>query len=94
MLEPSPNSGTLVLPMMIEPAAFMRSTMMASAAGTKSLKMREPCVVRMPLVAARSLIACGKPCMPAAIMAARQLLVARLGLRNEIAAVLQRRRWR
>ena len=52
--------------------------------------MREPCVVRMPLVAVRSLIAWGKPCIQPRIFAARKLLVARLGLRNQIAAVLQR----
>ena len=32
-----PNSGVLVLPMMMPPAAFTRSTMMSSSSGTSSL---------------------------------------------------------
>ena len=40
-----PNSGVLVLPMMMPPAAFTRSTMMSSSSGTSSLNMREPRVV-------------------------------------------------
>jgi hypothetical protein len=63
LCEPRPNSGVLVLPMMMEPAAFMRSTKIASASGTKSLSSGEPCAVGMPFVAARSLMACGKPCI-------------------------------
>src|SRR5207247_5590988 len=47
--------------MIIAPAALSLSTKSASCAGTKSLYMREPYVVRIPAVNARSLTANGKP---------------------------------
>ena len=59
--EPRPNSGVLVLPMTMQPAAFMRCTISESAAGTKSLNSGEPEVLRMPAVGTMSLIACGRP---------------------------------
>ena len=57
-----PISGVLVLPRMIAPDARIRSVTMSSASGTLSLKMRDPLVVRMPLVAFRSLMDMGMPC--------------------------------
>src|SRR4051812_20952711 len=59
--EPAPNSGVLVFPMVIAPAALWRSTITASVSGKKSLKIGEPNVVRMPLVGVRSLCATGRP---------------------------------
>src|SRR3954468_1620927 len=55
--DPAPNSGVLVFPMVIAPAALWRSTITASASGMKSLKIGDPNVVRMPLVGVRSLCA-------------------------------------
>ncbi len=40
--EPSPNSGVLVLPMKIAPAARIRATPTESACGTCSRKIGEP----------------------------------------------------
>ena len=60
--DPAPNSGVLVLPMVIAPAWRMRSTSSESSDGTKSLKIGEPKVVRIPLVICRSLCAIGRPC--------------------------------
>ena len=59
--EPAPNSGVFVLPTVIAPAARSRSTMSASSSGTKSAKMGDPKVVRMPRVRVRSLWATGSP---------------------------------
>src|SRR5512132_3174237 len=53
--EPAPSSGVLVLPSVIAPADRSRSTSSASSAGTWSRKIGEPSVVRIPLVATRSL---------------------------------------
>ena len=61
VLPPAPNSGVLVLPTTIAPAAFRRSTTSASSAGTWCSKTFEPDVVRMPLVGVRSLIDTGTP---------------------------------
>ena len=61
LCEPSPNSGVLVLPMMIAPAARMRAVAIPSSSGTKSRKIGEPNVVVSPLVGDRSLIATGNP---------------------------------
>src|SRR3989442_1228760 len=57
-----PNSGLVVLPSMMPPAAFRRRTNGASASGTRVAKMCEPDIVRTPLVKARSLIENGTPC--------------------------------
>ena len=62
VFEPAPNSGVLVLPIVIAPAARMRCTIRASVVGTLSLYSSEPLVVRMPAVSMRSLCAIGKPC--------------------------------
>src|SRR6056297_785357 len=43
---PEPNSGVLVLPTMIAPAALSRATITLSSAGTKSLNNGDPNVVR------------------------------------------------
>ena len=74
--EPRPNSGVLVLPMTMQPAAFRRATIRPSTLGTLSRKRGEPIVVRSPAVAAMSLIAIGMPCSqprlsPAASCASR-----------------------
>ena len=61
VFEPAPNSGVLVLPMIMAPAFRMRSTINASDFGTRSRKMGEPMVVRIPRVWTRSLIAMGSP---------------------------------
>ena len=60
--DPAPNSGTLVLPMVIAPAARSRSTISASASGANRSNNRDPKVVRMPFVHVRSLWATGSPC--------------------------------
>ena len=54
--------GTLVLPIVIAPAARSRSTISASASGTNRSNSRDPKVVRMPFVHVRSLWATGSPC--------------------------------
>ena len=72
--EPAPNSGVFVLPTVIAPACLMRSTSSESSAGTKSLKIGDPNVVRMPLVGCRSLCAIGSPCSGPTV-AARQPFV-------------------
>ena len=59
--EPAPNSGVLVLPIVIAPAVRSRSTIRASASGTFVAKTVEPNVVRMPRVSTRSLWATGSP---------------------------------
>ena len=60
--EPSPNSGTLVLPMTMQPAAFMRCTIKPSSLGTKFFNNGLPLVEAIPAVGAMSLIAIGTPC--------------------------------
>src|SRR5690606_18455771 len=59
--EPAANSGTLVLPIVIAPAARMRSTTRSSTSGTWSRITGEPNVVRMPAVRWVSLCATGRP---------------------------------
>jgi hypothetical protein len=61
--EPRPNSGVLVLPTTMQPAAFIRSTISASWSGTWSASSGEPSVLGIPFVSAASLIACGMPCI-------------------------------
>ena len=56
-----PKAGVFVLPSWMAPAAFMRSTIGASSAGTLSAYSRVPNVVRMPFVATRSLVENGTP---------------------------------
>src|SRR5262249_60217647 len=58
---PKANSGVLVLPTTIAPAARRRWTTSASSSGTWFSKSLEPCVVRMPFVGVTSLIATGTP---------------------------------
>src|SRR5579872_5013668 len=57
-----PNSGVVVLPTRIAPAAFSRATAGESAAGTLAASATEPNVVRTPAVLTRSLTANGTPC--------------------------------
>src|SRR5690242_8556138 len=57
-----PNSGVVVLPMRIAPAALSLATQGESAAGTLSASAKEPKVVRTPAVLTRSLTANGTPC--------------------------------
>ena len=62
VLAPAPNSGVLVLPSTMAPAAFSRRTTSASSVGTLSLNSGEPKVVRMPAVGVMSLMTTGRPC--------------------------------
>lgn len=55
------NSGVLVLPSRTAPAAFIRSTAMASSSGTKCSRIREPNVVLSPRVWRLSLATNGTP---------------------------------
>ena len=57
------NSDMLVLPRRIAPALFRLAMAVASSVGTKSARMREPPVVRIPLVHIWSFTATGRPCM-------------------------------
>ena len=59
---PAANSGMLVLPRVITPAAFIRSITRSSTSGTNSARTREPKVVRIPAVRWLSLCATGSPC--------------------------------
>ena len=61
MLAPAPNSGTLVLPTTIAPAARHAATMRSSFAGTWSFQIGEPQVVRRPSVSLRSFTPSGRP---------------------------------
>ena len=58
---PNANSGVLVLPITIAPAARSRWTTRASSSGTWLSKSLEPWVVRMPFVAVTSLMPTGTP---------------------------------
>ena len=49
VLEPKPNSGVLVLPMTMAPAAFIRATCRLSCAGKKLRCTRDPEVVTNPV---------------------------------------------
>ncbi len=60
--DPSPNSGTLVIPMMIAPAARSRDAITPSSAGTRDAYTGEPWVYGMPATGVRSLTANGIPC--------------------------------
>ena len=57
------HPGTLVLPMTMQPAAFMRATIRPSCVGTKWRIRGEPSVVGSPVALARSLMAWGMPCI-------------------------------
>src|SRR5499425_2018744 len=46
--DPRPNSGTLVLPITMQPAAFMRAVITASSVATASLSNVQPKVVGKP----------------------------------------------
>src|SRR5260370_20563535 len=61
VLAPAANSGVLVLPSTMTPAAFRRRTTSASSVGTLSLNSGEPEVVRMPAVGPTSLTTPGNP---------------------------------
>src|SRR6266542_3516538 len=56
-----PNSGVVVLPIMMPPAPLSRRTKGASTSVTRCSKMQEPAMVRTPLVNARSLMVNGMP---------------------------------
>ena len=56
-----PNSGVVVLPTRIAPAAFSRAIATASVRGTLFSSTREPYVVRTPAVSTRSLAVNGMP---------------------------------
>ncbi len=73
--DPAPNSGVFVLPIVIAPAARMRSTTSESSVGTWSANNGEPIVVRMPAVSSRSLWATGKPMERADLGPGREPLV-------------------
>ena len=60
--EPAANSGTLVLPSAIVPAARSRAMIRSSESGTLPARIGEPMVVRMPAVAWVSLCRIGMPC--------------------------------
>jgi len=59
---PAANSGMLVFPRLITPAAFIRSMTRSSVSGMKSTRACEPKVVLMPAVRWLSLCATGIPC--------------------------------
>ena len=59
---PAANSGMFVLPRVITPARFIRSITRSSVSGTKSARLGEPKVVRIPAVRWLSLCATGSPC--------------------------------
>ena len=61
VLPPVANSGVLVLPMMMAPAARSRCTTRASSVGTLSRYSGEPYVVRTPATGVTSLIPTGSP---------------------------------
>ena len=55
------NSGVVVLPMTMAPAARSRATMIGSRSGTQCSRISEPWVVRLPFIGVKSLIAIGTP---------------------------------
>ena len=61
--EPRPNSGMLVLPTTMPPAALMRAVIRLSCAATASFSKALPSVEGKPAACDVSLIACGKPCI-------------------------------
>jgi hypothetical protein len=74
---PKANSGVLVLPITIAPAARSRSTTSASASGTWSAKSFEPCVVRSPRVGVTSLMPTATPRSGPGVAPRRSAVVAR-----------------
>ncbi|MNK88988.1 hypothetical protein D3C87_1089810 [compost metagenome] len=60
--EPSPNSGVVVLPITMQPAAFMRAVRMESLVGMLRASSSQPFVVGKPTTSAKSLTAMGMPC--------------------------------
>ncbi len=86
VLAPAPNSGVLVLPRTIAPAAFRRSTTTASSSGTRCSKIFEPSVVRMPFVDVRSLIDTGTPWSGPSEAPRRSAAVARLAASSACSA--------
>ena len=82
VLGPNANSGVLVLPITIAPAARRRSTTSASSSGTWLSKSLEPCVVRMPFVGVTSLMATGTPNRGGRSAPRRKASVARRARRN------------
>ena len=77
VLGPNANSGVLVLPITMAPAARSRSTTSASASGTWSSKSFEPCVVRSPRVGVTSLMPTGTPKSGESLAPRRSAAVAR-----------------
>ena len=61
VVEPKANSCMLFLPTITAPASLSFAVTTASAAGTASLKMREPLVVTTPAVLKRSFNPMGTP---------------------------------
>ena len=61
--EPRPNSGTLVLPITMHPAAFMPRDHQRVGGRAEVRQEGDPIVVGTPAPSARSLIACGRPCI-------------------------------
>ena len=57
-----PNSGVLVLPRMMAPAALTRSTTTESYSGARSRNNADPKVVVIPWVSSRSFTEMGMPC--------------------------------
>src|SRR5205807_8811368 len=87
VLAPAPNSGVLVLPSTMAPAAFSRATTSASSSGTWCSKILLPHVVRMPLVGVRSLIDTGTPCSGPRRARRRAAAVARFAASTACCAV-------
>jgi hypothetical protein len=81
--DPSPNSGMLVLPTTMQPAAFMRATYTLSTAGRAFFSSGEPKVVAKPGGVARVLDGLRHAVQPAQRLAARQLRVAFVGLAQQ-----------
>ena len=79
---PNANSGVLVLPITIAPAARSRWTTSASSSGTWLSKSLEPCVVRMPFVGVTSLMATGTPKRGGSAAPRRKAAVARRAWRS------------
>ena len=87
--EPRPNSGVLVLPTTMQPAAFIRSTISASWSGTWSASSGEPSVLADPFRLRGILDRLRHAVHPAQAFAARERGVARVGLAQQVGLVLQ-----
>ena len=61
--EPKPNSGTLVLPMNMAPAARSLAAKVLSWSAIRSANIGEPLVWRSPATGCKSFTACGMPCI-------------------------------